>query len=294
MPEPYLTSLQTLSPLELLPTEIFVDILRRGTPASVLALKLTSRTILHMTKDGDGKEVINIHAVLESARDCERRLDEYEFKWLPVGSQNPAPTAAESEAYATDQENWPANAKVLEDYIAMRIRCEADTPRSLLTHLTCSGCGIAKTNGIEGFADCHFKPKRLDRFCLSCRPRFIDRMNVCGMKIFRCWLCQVIKYRHSRATETIAEAVMKRTAQYGHVAGESIATCYHDHACQSCTNEMVQLCSVPYSKELYEARRYLITTLKSAKRAQIQDTQGVDGSGDSRGLQIDSGHATGV
>jgi len=278
MPEPHLTSLQTLSRLELLPTEIFVDILRYATPASILALKLTSRTILHMTKTSDGREVVNIQAELNSARDCQRRLIECGVKWWR-GNLNPAPTAAELEAYRTDQENWPANARVLEDCLAMRIQCEADTPRSLLTHLTCLGCGIAKTNGIEGFADCHFKPKRLDRFCLGCRPRFIDRMNVRGFKIFQCWLCRVIKYRHSRAIETIAEAVMKRTAQYGHVAAESIVTCYHNLACQSCTNEMVQLCSVPYSKELYEARRYLISKLKSAARAQIQNTQGVDGSG---------------
>lgn len=251
-----MTRSQTLSRLELLPTEIFVDILRSSSPASVLALKLTSRSILHKTKKRDGTEVVSIDAVLQTARECDRRLHEWDDKWW---TSNSSPTEADIEAHKTDEVNWPVHKKILEDYLAMRICCETDTPRSLLTRLTCSGCGIAKTNGIAGFADCHFKKTRLDRSCIRCvahsyrhsSEQRVTRMRACGKKIFHCFMCNGFNYECSRAAETVAAALVNRTTQY---AQGSIGNWFYQQACQSCTDKLVLLCSGPQPKNLNEAR----------------------------------------
>ena len=187
---------QTLSPLELLPTELFIDILGLASPASVLALKLTSRTVLHKSKYSDGSDVVDLEAVLKSVGECQKRFIDFLFKekryrntWGRILER----TGAQEKAYNDASDAYQADKETLSDYLAMRIQCEADTPKQLLVRLTCSICGISKTHGIEGFADCHFKPGRLNRKCLSCCLRhssaLTSKMNVCGKKTFQCWIC---------------------------------------------------------------------------------------------------------
>jgi len=240
---------QTLSPLELLPTELFVDILGHASPASVLALKLTSRTILHKSKYSDGSDVVDLEAVLKSVGECQKRWIDFLFKekrhrntWGRILER----TGAQERAYNDASDAYEADKETLSDYLAMRIQCEADTPKALLARLTCSICDISKSHGIEGFADCHFKPGRLNRKCLSCCLRhssaLTSKMNVCGKKTFQCWICDGLEYEESPTRQTVAEDLIERTTQY---ADDSKQVGCYGRGCQRCTNEMVRLCSEP-------------------------------------------------
>jgi len=248
-----------MSALELLPTEIFCDILRCATPATVLALKLTSRIILHKTKFGNGGDVVNLEAVLSSLRKCPMRWSDFmkkEKRHRITWGRFLERTGAQEKAYDDACDAYDADKNLLSDYLAMRVRCEVDTPKALLVHLTCSVCGISKTNGIEGFADCHFRKGRLNRKCLSCCMRhstaLTSKMKVCGKKTFQCWICDGLDYEESDQMRTVAEELIERTTQY---ADDSTRVGCHGRGCRRCTNEMVRLCSEPLRMSSGDALR---------------------------------------
>jgi len=211
-----------------------------------------------MTKTSDGTEVVSIEAQLESARKCEEKRDTfYATEWKHFNN-----VAERFEAEDKASAAYDADRKILSDYLAMRVRCEADNPKALLVQLTCSSCGHSKTHGIEGFGDCHFKPTRFDRKCLVCSVRMwggtATRMKVCGKSIFKCFVCLFVKYKTFEAKETVAEELVERTTQYAQGNGVKRVS---RKACRSCTDNMVRLCSGPQSKSWSEAWQSIRSTV---------------------------------
>lgn len=146
--------------LEDLPLELFYNILYRLPAASILALKLASRTLYLMTKTSDGSEVINIAQRYKG------------LLW---------------------DEQWPER----REFGKLKARLEATTSSHLLDErLTCAECAKTKDHSSTGFPDNHFRRRRAKRYCIDCTncwgKRGISVFRVHGFRMSHCNRCWVV------------------------------------------------------------------------------------------------------
>lgn len=154
---------QSLSKLELMPNELFAQVLSNldDGPDSIytlLALSFVSKIINAKTKKANGEPIVDARAMSTRLSKATSQKISYK-KWL----YNEAAAKLEKNGFF----------------------------RKRLLRLTCPFCGKRKDNSLSGFADNEFHRDRTMRICFQCvtlsRP---DGWKVRGEAVFRCVRCK--------------------------------------------------------------------------------------------------------
>jgi hypothetical protein len=174
-----------LSPLELLLTELFIDIARRAGPAGVLALKLSSHTLYDKTRNQDGTEATNTQT------------------WMIAMRKGPGFEAVQSDTELSVNE---CN-KMWKDWIKVMKSSEDYYGGGRIARLTCDGCGERKEKGLPyGFHDREFRRQKSNRRCIFCilnNPKVSDSERyrvVHNRKTFECDICLKVEYWKTERT----------------------------------------------------------------------------------------------
>jgi len=144
-----------------MPNELFAQVLSclddtSGSIYTLLSLTYVSKTINAKTKKANGTTIVD-------ARAMSVRLG-------PKGTP------------------FPKKLRYVEANVALENK---GFPRRKLARLTCSDCGVRKSNSMDGFVDGEFKKGREHRRCIRCMTISSGKtMKLHGCWVFRCVDCQ--------------------------------------------------------------------------------------------------------